>query len=44
MGRDDRIIRKMKQSPRNIRFEELEAFLTRRGFGGTQRGSHIHQA
>lgn len=31
----------MKQSPRSIRFEELEAFLTRRGFEGTQRGSHV---
>lgn len=41
MSRDDKIIRKMKQSPRSIRFEELEAFLARRGFEGTQRGSHV---
>lgn len=41
MSRDDKIIRKMKQSSRSIRFEELEAFLSRRGFEGTQRGSHV---
>ncbi len=42
MSRDDKIIRRMKQSPRNIRFEEIDSFLRRRGFEGTQRGSsHI---
>ena len=41
MSRDDKIIRKMKQSPRSVRFEELEALLTRLGFEGTQRGSHV---
>ena len=41
MSRDDKIIRKMKQSPRNIRFEELDGFLRRQGFEGTQRGSHV---
>lgn len=41
MVRDDKIIRKMKQSPRNVRFEELDGFLRRQGFAGTQRGSHV---
>lgn len=41
MARDDKIIRKMKQSPKNVRFEELDAFLDRRGFKGTPRGSHV---
>jgi predicted RNA binding protein YcfA (HicA-like mRNA interferase family) len=42
MARDEKLIRKMKHSPRNIRFEELDSFLKRRGFEATQRGtSHI---
>ena len=43
MSRDDKIIRKMKQSPRNVRFEELDRFLKGRGFEVTQPrrgGSH----
>lgn len=43
MSRDDKIIRKMKQSPRNIRFEEIDGFLRRRGFEAMQPrrgGSH----
>jgi len=32
MARDDKIIQKMKQSPKNIRFEEVDTFLRRRGF------------
>jgi len=39
MSRDDKIVRRMKQSPRNIRFEDLDGFLRRQGFEGTQRGS-----
>lgn len=31
----------MKQSPSNIRFEELDGFLRRQGFEGSQRGSHV---
>ncbi|MBA2714444.1 MAG: type II toxin-antitoxin system HicA family toxin [Rubrobacteraceae bacterium] len=41
MSKDDKILRKIRQSPRSIRFEELEVFLKRRGFEGTQRGSHV---
>ena len=41
MSRDDKIIRKMRQSPRNVRFEEMDGFLKRQGFEDTQRGSHI---
>lgn len=41
MARDEKLVAKMKQSPRNIRFEELDSFLKRRGFEATQRGSHI---
>lgn len=42
MSRDVKIIRKMKHSPRNIRFEEMDAFLRRQGFKGTPRGgSHV---
>jgi len=41
MSRDDKIICKMKESPRNVRFEELDGFLKRQGFKGTQRGSHV---
>lgn len=41
MVKDDKIIAKMKQSPRNIRFEDLDGLLRRRGFEGTQRGSHV---
>ena len=36
MSRDDKIIRKMKQSPRNVRFEEINGFLKRQGFEVTQ--------
>jgi predicted RNA binding protein YcfA (HicA-like mRNA interferase family) len=39
MSRDKKLIQKMKQSPRNIRYEELKAFLERRGFTCTLRGS-----
>jgi predicted RNA binding protein YcfA (HicA-like mRNA interferase family) len=31
MSRDEKFIRKMKESPRNVRFEELDAFLKRQG-------------
>jgi predicted RNA binding protein YcfA (HicA-like mRNA interferase family) len=41
MAKDDKTIRKMRQSPKSIRFEELAAFLARRGFEGTPRGSHV---
>lgn len=42
MSRDDKILRKMKQSPRNVRFEELDGFLKRQGFESRQRGtSHV---
>lgn len=41
MSKDAKIVRKMKQSPRSVRFSELEAFLRRQGFEGTQRGSHV---
>ena len=41
MSRDDKIIRKMRESPQNVRFEELDGFLKRQGFKGTQRGSHV---
>lgn len=41
MARDEKLIAKMKQSPRNIRFTELDSFLKRRGFEATQRGSHV---
>lgn len=41
MARDDKIIKKMKQNRRNVRFEELEGLLRRRGFEATQRGSHV---
>ena len=41
MARDDKIVSKMKQSPRSVRFEELDGFLKRRGFEATQRGSHV---
>lgn len=43
MVRDEKIIRKMKQSPRNVRFEELDRFLRGRDFERTQPrsgGSH----
>ncbi|MBA4115101.1 MAG: type II toxin-antitoxin system HicA family toxin [Rubrobacter sp.] len=39
MSRDKKLIQRMKQSPRNVRYEELKAFLERRGFEGKQRGS-----
>lgn len=42
MTRDEKLIRKMNQGPRNIRFDELDSFLRRRGFEATQRGtSHV---
>ncbi len=41
MSRDEKIVRKMKQSPRNIRFEEMDGLLKRQGFEATQRGSHV---
>jgi predicted RNA binding protein YcfA (HicA-like mRNA interferase family) len=42
LNRDEKIIRKMKQSPRNVRFEELDGFLKRQGFDSRQRGtSHV---
>jgi predicted RNA binding protein YcfA (HicA-like mRNA interferase family) len=41
MARDDKIIRKMKQNRRNVRFSELDGLLTRRGFESKQRGSHV---
>lgn len=42
MSRDDKFIRKMQESPRNIRFAELERFLKRQGFEPVrQQGSHV---
>lgn len=42
MSRDEKIVGKMKQSPRNVRFEELDGFLKRQGFESRQRGtSHV---
>jgi len=41
MARDDKILAKMRQSPRNVRFEELDGLLKRRGFEARQRGSHV---
>jgi predicted RNA binding protein YcfA (HicA-like mRNA interferase family) len=41
VSRDEKVIRRMRQSPKNIRFEELESFLQRQGFEGTQRGAHV---
>ncbi len=43
MSRDEKIVRKMRESPRNVRFEELDRFLKGRGFEATQPkrgGSH----
>jgi predicted RNA binding protein YcfA (HicA-like mRNA interferase family) len=43
MSRDDKLLRKMRQSPRNIRFSELDGFLRRQGFKRRQPrkgGSH----
>ena len=38
----DKFVEKMRRSPNNIRFDELDRFLTRRGFRSRQRGtSHI---
>jgi predicted RNA binding protein YcfA (HicA-like mRNA interferase family) len=43
LSRDDKIVSKMKQSPRNVRFEELDGFLRRRGFEAAQpRGGGSH--
>ena len=42
MARDDKIIRKMKQNRRNVRFEELDGLLRRQGFEASQgKGSHV---
>lgn len=35
------LVQKMKQSPNNIRFGELDNFLKRQGFEARQRGSHV---
>jgi hypothetical protein len=32
MAKDDKIIRKLKQSKRNVKFSELDGFLKRQGF------------
>lgn len=36
MSKDDKTVRKMKQSPRNVRFSELDSFLKRQGFEVSQ--------
>ncbi len=42
MSRDDKIIAKMKRSPRNVRFSDAERLLVRRGFvPGGGGGSHV---
>jgi predicted RNA binding protein YcfA (HicA-like mRNA interferase family) len=42
MVRDDKIVQKLKQSSRNVRFSELDGFLRRQGFEARQRGaSHV---
>ncbi len=42
VAREEKLIRRMKQNPRNIRFEELDGLLQRMGFEATQRGtSHV---
>ena len=42
MSRDEKLLQKMRQSPRNVRFEELDGFLKREGFESRQRGtSHV---
>lgn len=42
VARDEKLIARMKHSPRNIRFSEVDRFLKRRGFDARQRGtSHV---
>ncbi len=42
MARDEKLIARMKHSPRNIRFSEVDRFLKRQGFEARQRGtSHV---
>lgn len=38
VARDDRIIRKLRRSKRNVKFAELDGFLRRRGFEVKQPG------
>ncbi len=42
MSRDEKLLQKMRQSPRNVHFAELDGFLKREGFESRQRGtSHV---
>lgn len=36
MARDEKLIRRMKQSPKSFRFEEIDGFLRRQGFEADQ--------
>jgi predicted RNA binding protein YcfA (HicA-like mRNA interferase family) len=43
MAGDERLIRKMKQGPKNIRFEEVDGLLRRQGFEvGQPEGGSSH--
>jgi predicted RNA binding protein YcfA (HicA-like mRNA interferase family) len=41
MSRRDKRIERLRQNPKNIRFEEIDALLTGLGFESRQRGSHV---
>ena len=41
MSRRDKQIERMRQNPKNVRFQELDVLLRALGFEGRQRGSHM---
>lgn len=44
MSRRDKQIERMRQNPKNVRFEDIDVLLRALGFEGRQRGSHVTYA
>lgn len=41
MSKHDKRIERLRQNPRNVRFEEIDVLLRALGFEGRQKGSHV---
>ena len=41
MGKKDKRLKKIRQNPKNVRFEDIDKLLLSLGFEKRQRGSHV---
>lgn len=41
MSRQEKLLQRLRQNPKNVRFDEIDALLLGLGFEKRQRGSHV---